>query len=91
MGSSKNLLFGGVPGYLYDQMKKSRKAAERSAKQERELIARQKQREQTNLAESEDELARRRLLRETGGRRSLIASDAMATTAPKGSTSLLGG
>ena len=74
---SAGLMFGGSAQAAHDvardvvDAKKEAKAAE---KKQREGIARQEQQEKLQLAESEDEIARRRLLKRAGGRQSLIAS-----------------
>ena len=72
------------------------RAAERAAESQKEMIAKQQQLEKLKLAESTDEIARRRLLMSMGGRRSLIASQQDTTTGAtkgvtKGVTNLLGG
>ena len=73
-------------------------AAKRAAALQRENILRQQQQEKLKLAESEDEIKRRKYLAKVGGRRSLIASGGVtkgSLIAPggvtKGSTDRLGG
>lgn len=56
------------------ETQKAKKEAQAAAREQRQSLARQEQQEKVRLAEAEDETARRRLLRRTGGRQSLIAS-----------------
>lgn len=54
-------------------VKKSEKKKE-TEREQKNIIGRQKQRETLRLAEAESDVGRAKLLRKTGGRRSLIAS-----------------
>ena len=66
------------------------KSAEKEARRQQAMILRQQQMERLKLAESEDEVKRRKYLARAGGRRSLISPP--SDTAPtKGTTTLLGG
>ena len=84
----KNPISGGLDLITgsYDAERQAKKAA--SAQQA--IILRQQQMERLKLAESEDEVNRRKYLARAGGRRSLISQP--SDTAPtKGTTTLLGG
>lgn len=63
------------------------KDAKKATALQRASILRQQQQEKLKLAESEDEIKRRKYLAKVGGRRSLIASGGVT----KGSTDQLGG
>ncbi len=64
-----------------DLFSTGKSSAQRAQKKQEELIARQKQTEEAGKAETEDELARRRALAESGrgGRRSLIRTSETGT------------
>jgi len=49
-----------------------RTAAKKAAKEQRQMIATQRQRDELELAEAEGEISRRRALAGSGGRRSLL-------------------
>lgn len=57
-----------------DRRNKKKDQAREASKTQREAIGQQRLKEEARLAEAEDEIGRTKLLRRTGGRRSLIAS-----------------
>ncbi len=63
---------GASPTENFAQQRQETEAAEKT---KRSRIARQRQQEQLRLMETESEIGRRKLLRRTGGRQSLIASN----------------
>lgn len=61
-------------GFIESNLAESRRESKAAKKEQKRAIARQEQQEQLKLAEAESEVGRRRLLKTTGGRRSLVAS-----------------
>ena len=61
-------------GFIESNLAEAGREAKAAKRVQQESIARQQQQESLKLAEAESEVARRRLLRRTGGRQSLIAS-----------------
>lgn len=62
-----------------DAFSTGKSAAKRAQKAQEAQIAEQKQVEAANLAETEDELSRRRAVAATGGRKSLIRTSETGT------------
>lgn len=63
-------------GASADAQQKGRKMAKRSAKEQKEQMFAQEQEEKKRLAEAESEIARRKALRQGGGRSLLLAPQA---------------
>lgn len=60
-------------GFIESTQAEAGREAKAAKKKQEEGILRQTQREELKLAEAESEISKRRLLRSTGGRRSLMA------------------